>query len=406
MRFQNCLSCVLHLPKWPDSLSTIVIQIGRQTSIEEGDGCLSRYRAVIIGCGDQSVHHARAYNEAGIPVVAGADISQEALEKFRHHTGVETAYTDYENMLDEIRPDLISVATPHQLHCPMVVTVARHGAKGIVCEKPMAMNLAEADRMLDACRPLDTKLIINHQRYYEAPYARARELLAADAIGRVCSVEVHFRSHSALTDGTHAIHMLLSLLGNPRVTHLMAQVDGRSGRRSVFGPRVEDAGIAFLAFENEACAYLTWGSISHKPGAFLHPGGHYRYYQSFIIRGEGGRLEVASDGPEDSPRYLRIVRGAQVEDVAYAGDKAAYDKVTLHRTALKSAIEDLVHLIETDARHPLDGQSGRNVMEVIMAIYESSRRRGVVTVPHLKVKENPFLAMCDAGDFPLETSSV
>ena len=62
-------------------------------------------------------------------------------------------------------------------------------------------------------------------------------------------------------------------------------------------------------------------------------------------------------------------------------------------------IEDLVRSIETGAPHPLDGQDGRAVLAATMAIYESSRRRGVVEFP-VEVTENPFLEMCEAGDFP------
>ena len=62
-------------------------------------------------------------------------------------------------------------------------------------------------------------------------------------------------------------------------------------------------------------------------------------------------------------------------------------------------IEDLIRSIETGAEHPLSGENGYAVTEVIMGIYESSRRRGVVNFP-VEVKDNPFLAMCEEGIFP------
>jgi hypothetical protein len=94
--------------------------------------------------------HAKAYQEAGIPLVAVADISEEALTRFRDQFGQWQMYTDYRQMLDEVRPDIISVVTHDQLHCPMVVDAAECGVQGIVREKPMAMTLEEADRMLMA----------------------------------------------------------------------------------------------------------------------------------------------------------------------------------------------------------------------------------------------------------------
>ena len=352
---------------------------------------MNTYEAAIIGCGRMSLHHADAYKKVGIPLVAVADIAEEALDRYRENYGVHRTYTDYEKMLDEVRPDLVSVVTHDKMHCPMVVAAAERGAKGIVCEKPMAMDLAEADRMLDACRASGTKLAISHQRYYAPQYARSRELIAEGAIGKVRSAEAYLRPSCIHTDGTHTIHMLLSLLGDPRVTHLLAQVDGHSDY-VYFGHRCEDAGTAFIAFENDVYAHLTWGLASRDPRVVLNPARDY-YYHGFIIHGDEGRLELDGDVPPDAAAadkpIVRIVRGAEVVPVELPPLQ--------HPIALE--IEDLVRSIETGAPHPLDGENGRTVLEVIMAIYESSRRRGVAKFP-LDVTENPFLAMCEAGEFP------
>lgn len=127
---------------------------------------MDTYRTAIIGYGRMAHGHAKAYQEVGLPLVAVADISEEALARFRDQFGQRQMYTDYRQMLDEVHPDIISVVTHDQLHCPMVVDAAERGVKGIVCEKPMAMTLKEADRMLTACRLSGTQLTISHQRYY------------------------------------------------------------------------------------------------------------------------------------------------------------------------------------------------------------------------------------------------
>ena len=64
--------------------------------------------------------HAKAYQEAGIPLVAVADISEEVLTRFRDQFGQRQMYTDYRQMLDEVHPDIISVVTHDQLQFPMV----------------------------------------------------------------------------------------------------------------------------------------------------------------------------------------------------------------------------------------------------------------------------------------------
>lgn len=360
---------------------------------------MTDYKAAIIGVGRMSRGHGRAYQELGIPIVAVADISQEALDRACEDYGLakEKAYLDYTQMLDEAQPDLVSVVTAEGVHAPIVVAAAGRGVRGIVCEKPMAMNLAEAQQMLDACRASGTRLTISHQRYYSPQYARARQLIAEGAIGQVRFIEAFGMAESIHTDGTHTIHMLMSLLGDPRVSYLLAAIDGNSDY-VYFGHRCDHGGNAFIAFENKAYAHLTWGLHTYSPKERLHPLWDFsrHFYHAFVVHGETGRLELdgdifVRDPTAERPDILRIVRGAEVEHVAFEWPPA--------RSAIALEIEDLIQTIETGAPHPLSGENGYAVTEVIMGIYESSRRRGVVHFP-VEVQDNPFLAMCEAGIFP------
>jgi predicted dehydrogenase len=358
---------------------------------------MAQYRAAILGCGRMSRGHAHAYKTLGIPIVAGADIAEEGLARARDEFGAQQTFTDYRQLLDEVRPDLISIATAEALHCEMVVAAAERGVKGIVCEKPMAMDLGEAQTMLDACRASGTKLTVSHQRYYSPQYARARELIAQGAIGQVQFGEAIAMAESIHTDGTHTIHMLMSLLGDLKVSYLIAQIDGNSDYR-YYGHRCDHGGTAFLVFDNGVYGHLTWGLHTYSPKMRLHPKWDFdKYgYHAFIIHGETGRIEVDGDrwsGEPDAepPEMVRIVRAGQVEPVALSWERGRND--------IAQEIEDLIKTIETGAPHPLSGENGYAVTEVIMGIYESSRRRGVVHFP-VEVKDNPFQSMVAEGIFP------
>jgi predicted dehydrogenase len=203
-------------------------------------------------------------------------------------------------------------------------------------------------------------------------------------------------AESIHTDGTHTIHMLMTLLGNPRVSYLLAQIDGNSDYR-YFGHRCDHGGNAFIAFDNQAYAHLTWGLHTYNPKLRLHPLWDFsrHFYHAFVVHGETGRLELDGDifdyQTPTPPAILRIVRGAEVENVPFEWPAKKGD--------IALEIEDLIRTIETGVPHPLSGENGYAVTEVIMGIYESSRRRGVVHFP-VEVKDNPFLAMCEAGVFP------
>lgn len=364
------------------------------------------YKAAIIGCGRMSRGHAHAFRQLGIPIVAAADIAEEALARARDEFGAAQTFTDYRQLLDEVRPDLVSIVTAEALHCEMVVAAAERGVKGVVCEKPMAMNLGEAQAMLDACRASGARLTISHQRYYAPQYARARELIAQGAIGRAQFVEAFAMAESIHTDGTHTIHMLMSLLGDPKMSYLIAQIDGNSDYR-YFGHRCDHGGNAFLTFENGMYAHLTWGLHTYSPKLRLHPRWDFEKYgyHAFIVHGETGRIEVDGDlyrrgsdreiSPE-APQSVRIVRGKEVEPVAYPWP---VEKGEIAKSEIAHEIEDLIRTIETGASHPLSGENGYAVTEVIMGIYESSRRRGVVHFP-VEVRDNPFLSMIADGVFP------
>ncbi len=365
---------------------------------------MTDYKAAVIGCGRMARGHMQAYKELGIPIVAGADISEDALQAFAEETGAEGLFTDYKRMLAEVQPDLVSVVTHDALHCSMVVAAAQAGTKGIVCEKPMAMDLAEADEMLAACRASGSRLTISHQRYYMPQYARARELIADGAIGRVVSAEASLKAGCLMTDGTHTIHMLLSLLGEPEVDHLLGQVDGHEGYE-YYGHRCENAGMAFLAFTNQVRASMVWGWMAREAA---REGGVRRQksldpswsderhrYHHFIIHGDGGRLEVYGDVFKitdiESTPAVRIFRGSEIEDIEIEWPAPV--------SAIGLEIKDLIETIGTGATHPLDGENGRKITEVMIGIYESARRRSIVKFP-VEVEDNPFLAMCETGDFP------
>jgi predicted dehydrogenase len=360
---------------------------------------MAQYRAAVIGCGRISRLHCRSYQEAGIPIVAAADISEEALENAKAAYGVTRTYADYIQMLEEVGPELVSICTHDALHCPMVIAAAERGVKGIVCEKPMAMDLDEADRMLAACRASGAVLTVSHQRLYNPQYVKARQLIEQGAIGDLLGGETMAHSACIQTDGTHTIHMLLTLLGWPRARYLLAQVDSQWGVEYFGYPR-EGGGIAFLHFENGLHAHMTWGfaerGAERADDVRLHPKWNFTdyLYHAFTIRGTEGHLVLSGDirGTELSSErsYLRLVRGSQAQEIPFPWPPVP-GPVTLE-------LQDLIASIEQGTPHPLRGETGRDVLEVVIAIYASARRRAVRKFP-IDVRGNPLQEMIAAGTF-------
>ncbi len=178
------------------------------------------YRTAIVACGMIARVHARAW--LGVPgrpagIGAIADSNPDALREFGEFFDVaaEHRYADYREMLDAERPDFVDVCSWHAQHAEMVIAAAARRPRAIICQKPMAVDLGEADRMLTACARNGVKLAIAYQRPHHAAWLRARELIRAGAIGRVAQVTVE-SGGNLLNVNSHNIRLALFLMDERR----------------------------------------------------------------------------------------------------------------------------------------------------------------------------------------------
>ncbi len=310
------------------------------------------YRVGIIGTGGISRAHTRGYLDSeNTEIVAVADINEEQLEKYSGEFNVTNVYTDSLEMVKKENLDIASVCTWEPTHCEVVVNVAPY-VKGILCEKPMARSLGDADKMIEACDKSGTKLAIGHQRRFAAQHLKAREILLSGEIG-----ELRFAWISSppplIGWGTHVADLARYYLGD--VEFVMGQIDGGEGKTA-----------GYLKFTNGLRALFETESGQHR----LH------------LFGEDGEIEVMVDG------------GLRVK----AKGSAEWTNPELKNAhPFRDEMDELVAAIEEDREHLNNGREGRAALEVLMAVLESSRSRKLVALP-LEVKENPLQLMKEAGE--------
>ncbi len=112
------------------------------------------------------------------------DIDLDAAKQRRSEFGVDVpVFERYEDMLQQAEIDAVALATPHYLHCPMAVAAAESG-KHVLTEKPMAINVAECDEMIAACRRNNVVLGVGHQRRWSAGVRGMRKVLREGTLGR------------------------------------------------------------------------------------------------------------------------------------------------------------------------------------------------------------------------------
>ena len=190
------------------------------------------------------VGHSASYVESSrTDLVAGADIDPEARNAYSRRWEIppEHVYCDYREMLEKERLDVVSIAVPTPLHTEIALAVLESDVRAIYQEKPIASSLADADRMVEACRRAGVPLAVKHSRRTDQFYAKARELIEEDVIGRLQSLIVFFSGNLMLT-GTHAFDMLNFLAGDSPIVRMAGHLDSKPG----FDP----GGTAYVLFES------------------------------------------------------------------------------------------------------------------------------------------------------------
>lgn len=151
---------------------------------------MSELNVGIVGVGHISAMHYEGYkdNSPG-RLYAIADVNSERLEQRKKEWNVEKAYSDYRGLLNDPKVNAVEVIVPHQFHCEIGVAALEAG-KHVSMQKPMAMNMAECNALIDASKRSGKMLRVFENFRYYPPLMKARELLKAGEIGEPLSMRM------------------------------------------------------------------------------------------------------------------------------------------------------------------------------------------------------------------------
>jgi predicted dehydrogenase/nucleoside-diphosphate-sugar epimerase len=210
-------------------------------------------RVAIIGCGQISRVHISALSTIeGLEISAVCDRDKWRAREAAKLAKVANAYSDLATLLQEERPDTVHVLTPPETHAELAIQAMEAGCHVLV-EKPMALSLQEADRMIAAARENRVELCTNHNYLFKPSVLKARRLVESGAIGQVVYVNSYYgvsgewssyadtggRSHwawrlpgGAFTDFLpHLIYLQLAFLGQvDSVVGVSLAWEGKAGK--------------------------------------------------------------------------------------------------------------------------------------------------------------------------------
>ncbi|MCC6153769.1 MAG: Gfo/Idh/MocA family oxidoreductase [Candidatus Hydrogenedentes bacterium] len=336
--------------------------------------------------------HAESFKHIrGARLVAVASPTQAHAQQLADKHGISHVYTDYREMLQRKDIHGVILCLPNYLHCQATVDAAAAG-KHILCEKPMCMNLREADTMIAACKKAGVAFMYAEELCFTPTYVRAKQLADEGALGRVYLVkqsEKHFGPHAhwfwnveqsgggVLFDmGCHGIEFARWILGRPRATSVYAHC-----ATYVHGERTrgEDTAVLIIEFENNAMALIeeSWAR-------------------------QGGMDDRAEIYGSEGVTYADLHHGTALETYSTRGYGYAVEKAATTQGWTFTVFEELwnygfpqemqhfVDCIRNGSEPSVTIHDGRAVLEIIQAAYASAGTGARVALPFTNDPNKPI----------------
>lgn len=331
---------------------------------------MGRIKIALIGAGRIFSKHAQVLKELNhdFEVVGVADIRGERAEKGASVLGGR-AFTDYMEMIHATKPDVVSVLTWSGNHADIAAQCAPHVANVIV-EKPMALQLRDADHLIETCANHGTRLFVVKQNRYNPPVVKLKKAVSEGRLGRLlvgtvrvrwARDEKYYKNDSwrgtwawdggVLTNqASHHIDLLTWIFGP--VESVFAKT-----ARFLAPIEAEDTGVAVLKFKSGALGIVEATTCARPKDL----------EGSISVLGEKGTVEIAGFAVNQVRTWQFTEPGP--EDGEIFGSSTQPPNV--YGFGHMSFMLDVLKCIREDGRSTIDGLEGRRSLELINAIYES-----------------------------------
>ena len=366
---------------------------------------MAKYQAALIGCGGKGKDHANTLVKDNlVDLVAVCDIRAEAVQNFQKTYGVAKLYTNYHEMLKCERLDLVVISTQAPQHHAPTIAAAEHGCH-VLCEKPMAVTLQEADEMIAACDKSGVRLAINHQKRASAYNDYAKRLIAAGEIGEFVLIRAYDKGgrkagNSMMEMGTHLFDWVHNFAGDvswasAHITTGMREAVAQDIKHSQeVNPRDRDAGL--VIGERAFCSFGFVNGL-HADCEFLAQGRANDKAYGVDLIGTKGRIalrrSVATVVFIHRSEFMTPVEGHQWEPVSVPEEDEITGQHLSTRDINQVLQSRIIHSLlepETPDSPPISsGREGRAALEMIHGSWESHLCGKRVAFP-LKDRTHPL----------------
>ena len=343
-------------------------------------------RYALIGCGRISTNHIKAAVNNELEIVAVCDIVPEHMDEVLAKHGLEKdpsirRYTDYLELLDQEKPELVSIATESGSHARIALDAIERGIP-VIIEKPMAMSIADADLIIRRSKEKGVKVCACHQNRFNVAVQKMRKALEEGRFGKLShgSIHVRWNRNKAYYDqapwrgtwaedgGTlmnqciHGIDLLRWTFGDE-----VEEVYGMT--RQVLHPylEAEDVGMAVVRFKNGAIATIE-GTVNVYPK---------NLEETLYIFGEKGTVKIGGT----STNNIDVWDFADEDDSDQENKGLKEQTSNVYGNGHTSLFRDMMDAIRDDREPYVNAVAGRNALEMVLAIYKSRKEGQPVKLP-------------------------
>ena len=356
---------------------------------------MHKYRVAIVGCRSRGTVSGRAYHaHPRADVVGLCDLLPERSDELGEELGVGARFQDADVMIRETEPDIVVISIGTKLHFEVAMQALQHGVN-IDIEKPLCVDLEQADQVLCAAEEHGGRVAVHHQGRTGAVMRAISAAFAEGRIGRLRHIHVEGKGYYGGLDmmniGTHMINMLMKLAGHCHSLSATASTASRAitpddvlfsalGMGTITGEHL----TALLDFQNGVTATL----LHHRQPEFAMP--------TLEICGEEGRLMIASmlcnpgqwNALHLPARYFRPDGPGwqRLDDVL----PESWDREGAASVDDYWFVEEYVAALDADRDHECSGAEGLHVLEIMMGVFESAAYGGRVRLPQ-ENREHPLI---------------
>lgn len=352
---------------------------------------MPKYRVAILGCRARGTAAARAYHvHPKCDVVGLCDLVPDLLNALGNELGVTARYDDLDRMMLEQKPDIVAIPTGTEFHYPLSMRVLEYGVH-IDVEKPMCATLEQADEVLRLSQQKGVRIAVHHQGRTGAAMNAVAAAVQSGKIGEIRHINAsgkgYYGGYGLMNIGTHAVNAMLRITGPCRSVTSLALTDGRAvtpndvipsagGMGTVLGERI----TATLAFDSGVTATLLQQRFPVVDSTAY----------GFEVYGTEGRLIWKTSGAWwlPTPHFLPDGKNDRWESLPIV-QPPGYDADSGVSAEEYSYVDEYVNALDTGREHECSGVQGRHVIEILMAVLESSAYGVRIDLPQ-KTRTHPL----------------